>query len=244
MFMYCTVLYLITTNQKSFKSNQGKVKMRRVLVYARVSTPRQRGSLEYQRHQLETFLQRQGVDPVATYSDVGSGRDIEKLPDLRKLRSTIQLGESVLIRDVSRLGRNVGQVEQLVRELTGKHCVVHSINDQVTSKNPEFLHLARSAEYQLQAQQQAQKRTIEWIKEQGGYIGRPPYGYRIDMSSGIPMLASNFQEQRTIQSIVRWYKDGYEVDHIVRLLKGCGNLRRGYEWTNRSIKKVLKKGDV
>ena len=213
---------------------------RGAILYSRVSTKKQAHSIGFQEHFLTKFAIYRGFNIVNKYSDIGSGTDITKLTNLQMLVKEIQPQQFILVRDVSRLGRNRTQIINMTKVLQENQNCVYSVNDAVDSGGVGFVKAVELAEYELKNQKRAQASAIQTIKDCGGFLGRPPYGYTIVKRNGIPQLTTVDSEISLINTIVYWYqREGKDVDSILRLLKNSGNKKRGHEWTRYGIQKII-----
>lgn len=71
----------------------------------------------------------------------------------------IEPREVLLVRDVSRIGRDVYKVNDILEELHLKNSEVYSILDDVSSLEPEFLKRIEFAETELKINKDKDKET-------------------------------------------------------------------------------------
>jgi DNA invertase Pin-like site-specific DNA recombinase len=94
--------------------------------YSRVSTEKQDI-----RRQQQAF---EGLQIDKAYSDKLSGKNLER-PELNKLRLQATEGDNIYIESISRLGRNVDDLRQLVNEFQEKGVIVHFIKEGLNTGN-------------------------------------------------------------------------------------------------------------
>ncbi len=94
--------------------------------YKRVSTEKQD-----LRRQQDAFV---GVKIDHEYCDKLSGKNTDR-PALNRLRLDAEKGDHIYVESISRLGRNVDDLRQLVEEFTDKGVVVHFLKEGFTTGN-------------------------------------------------------------------------------------------------------------
>ena len=77
-----------------------------------------------------TERQLDGVELDERFEDKCSGKDRER-PALQALLKHARKGDHILIHDMSRLARNLSDLEALVKELTGKGIVVEFVKESL-----------------------------------------------------------------------------------------------------------------
>ncbi len=77
-----------------------------------------------------TERQLDGVELDERFEDRCSGKDRER-PALQALLKHARKGDHILVHDMSRLARNLSDLEALVKELTGKGIVVEFIKERL-----------------------------------------------------------------------------------------------------------------
>jgi len=211
------------------------------IIYSRVSTQRQVYSLNVQEHFLTKFAIYNGFPIVDKYREVGSGTDISKLTQLQTIINKIEPEQFVLIRDVSRIGRNYYQVFDLINNFQKNANIVYAVNDGIASDSSSFVIAVQSADYSLETQKTNQKIAFDYIKQNGGHIGKVPYGFEINKTNGIPKLVKNEMEHNVIEIIKEWYSIGMSLNSIAIQLNDSMVTKRGIIWTPQMVKMIIKK---
>ena len=158
---------------------------KRAAAYCRVSTEKasQLDSYAAQRDFFVLYCQRAGYELVHIYGDEGkSGTRLKGRPQLAQLLRDAESGsfELVLVKDVSRLARNVLDFLSAVRTLRELGVEVLFVNaDLSSSTGSEFILTVLSAI--AQEESAGLSRRIKFGKQLSGQKGRVPnrvYGYR------------------------------------------------------------------
>ncbi len=99
-----------------------------VLGYARVSTADQ--SLDRQKDELTEF----GADPI--YWDVGSGKKDAARPQWDGLLKALRTGDTLMVTELSRLGRSTSQLSALADELAERGISLRILNLGIDTATP------------------------------------------------------------------------------------------------------------
>lgn len=156
---------------------QEKVK-RFVAFYSRVSTAEQHN--ENQILVLEDFRKKQSIswDDIRTFADVGSGKTASR-PGFRQLVSDIQKGliEKIIVRDLSRLYRNMEEFLGFIRLLEKYNVELISIREKVDLSSAMGRAMFQIALVFAELERNVlRERTIDGLlqaKKDGKQIGRP-----------------------------------------------------------------------
>jgi len=138
--------------------------------YKRVSTESQD-----LRRQEEAF---KGLSIDKVYEDKVSGKTSAR-PALNKLRLEARQGDQVYVESISRLGRNVDDLRQIVQELKEKGVVVHFIKEGFNTGNGNNMAnfmltiLGAVAEMERELTVERVKEGIAKAKKYGTKSGRP-----------------------------------------------------------------------
>ena len=143
------------------------------VLYARVSTTDQ--TLEHQRTQAEAAgfkLDR----VVADHGVSGVSTRLADRPEGRRLFDILRAGDTLVVRWVDRLGRNYGDVTDVIQEFMRRGVVIRTVINNMTfdgaTKDPMqkavrdalIAFMAATAEAQAEATKQAQSAGIEHAK--------------------------------------------------------------------------------
>jgi DNA invertase Pin-like site-specific DNA recombinase len=153
------------------------------------------------------------------YEEKISGINIER-PELQRMMSDLQQGDTVIVHEISRLSRSVKDLLNIVDDIKMKGASLKSLNEgwlDTTNENPmnEFLLNIFGSLAQLERGMtlQRQKEGIEIAKSQGKYRGR-----KIEVRIG------GKKSEKALQAL-EWYKEGRSVRYICKTLSiGTGTL--------------------
>ena len=150
--------------------------------YLRVSTLNQAGerhvSLETQEASFRAYCTINGLTPIATFTDVQSGRRDDRIQYQAMLRYVVEndVGHVVVL-FLDRFGRNPREILRRYWELEERGIAVESANEDLKE---ELLLLVRAGIAGAES-----RRTSERVKAasfkaatKGRHMSRPPFGYR------------------------------------------------------------------
>ena len=181
--------------------------MSKAVIYARVSSTGERQSTERQVADLKRYAEASGMEVVAVYEEKASGakRDREQLAACR----AFLLGggaQHLLVTELSRLGRSLKQVLEVVDELTAQAQGLNTIVDgkpdatvkAMVSMFGAFAELERST---IVDRLQSGRRVA---LEKGAFTPGRPSGSRMtdeELLAKYPKAAKRLQAGRTIREV-------------------------------------------
>ena len=95
--------------------------------YIRVSTDKQ--TVENQRHEINCFCQQQGLSIDGWIEETISGTKGVDKRKLGRLLRKVQAGDLIICAELSRLGRNLFMIMQILSICMGKECRVWTVKD-------------------------------------------------------------------------------------------------------------------
>ena len=98
-----------------------------VIGYIRVSTDKQ--DEEGQRYGIKTFVQAKGYSSVKLLAEHASGKTSWKERELSRIVDALEEGDTLIVTELSRLGRSLLDVMEIMAILTRKKIVVYSIKE-------------------------------------------------------------------------------------------------------------------
>ena len=225
------------------------VKVWRAALYIRLSVEfnGMRGdSLETQRQIMEAYIALcPDIEIAEVYTDNGTtGRTFEREAFRRMLRD-IEDGKinCVVVKDLSRLGRNVIDTGYYIEKYFPHHNVRFlSVNDQFDSEDSEnsgnhlivplknMINEAYAADIskKVRAQQNQAMRD-------GAFVGaRAPYGYKKDPDNCHRLLV-NEDTAPVVRQIFQWTVDGVPLNRIVNRLNDSGVITPGYYHASQGL---------
>lgn len=140
--------------------------------YVRVSTDKQ--TVENQKMVIRDYTKRKRVKFIA---ETISGTKTPGKRKLGQLLETVQPGDTLIITELSRLGRSLMMIMDVLQELLEKHVKViaikegYELGDNIQSKVLAFA-FGLSAEIERQLISERTKAGLERARAQGKHIGR------------------------------------------------------------------------
>lgn len=218
------------------------VKVWQAALYIRLSVEfngKRGDSLETQQQIMEAYIALcPDIEIVEIYTDNGiTGRTFEREAFQRMLRD-IEAGkiDCVVVKDLSRLGRNVIDTGYYIEKYFPLHGVRFiAVNDQFDSEDSEnsgnhlivplknMINEAYAADIskKVRAQQNQAMRDGEFVG------ARPPYGYKKDPDNCHRLLV-NEDTAPVVRQIFQWTIDGVALNVIVKRLNEAGIITPGY----------------
>lgn len=228
-----------------------------IYVYLRVSTKTQThksNGLEEQNNICEEYIKKNFSHlnqlEIEYYTDVGSSyNEKNNLYNLNKIIKKISLQNNslIIVRDISRLGRNTFQVFNLLRKIRKSNSHIIAVEDNLCYNysrlmDKNFFHAIIDSEENSDHKSIKSKNRISRIKLNGGYIGRIPYGTQIIKKNNIPYIYKNTDEINTLRIIKKIF---IKYSDIVKTTKYLNSkkikYRSGIDWTEKQISNVIKK---
>lgn len=145
--------------------------------YLRVSTTTQ--TLENQKFEINAYCKEHNIDEQVNFTeDVKSGTVNYKDRALGKLLKKLKKGDTLIISEISRLGRNMLMVMEILNEVLNKSITLISVKENMTFDNniaSKVISFAFSlaAEIERNLISQRTKEALELRKAQGIKLGRP-----------------------------------------------------------------------
>lgn len=219
----------------------------RVAYYPRVSTKsfEQLLSLNNMIQEAKEEAEENGWELVDIYADEGiSGVSVKNRPQLKRLLQDCKAGkiDRVIIKSVSRLGRNVVELMEIANSLRETGVAIYFDTDKIDTSNgydPILLSMkAIIAENESRSISENMQWSVRRRFQDGTYIqGKDPYGYYHD-DSGETHIEP--YEAKVVKLIYEMALKGYGVAQIADYLNKEHYLTRSYKpWCQRSVMYIL-----
>ena len=220
-------------------------------IYCRVSSNKQSNyqeghvSLEVQESLCRTYAEKNGYFVRKVYKDVCSARNMNNQYYLKQMIRKMYKDELILFHDASRFSRNTLQALKCLDTLQKKNISIHSVLDECSYKTFTEKHTFRlllaKAENESDQISARVKSSVLFRRKRGDYIGNAPYGQEAYKNKdGVRKLRPNKDEQFVIQFICKLVHDNKTYCEIAEKLNNMKIDKRGYTWTNNSIRSVVK----
>ncbi len=217
----------------------------RCAIYARYSTDLQTdNSIAYQFNAIRNYCKNNGLLIVDEfYDEAMSGTNIDR-PDFLKMREKALKGfyDAIVIYDITRLSRNVGDWMQFHQQMTDAGVKILSPTQQVGSfYNPsDFLMGGINAligeHFVLVTREKSMAGLKETAKKGKFNGGMPPYGY--DIKNGKYVI--NQFESNIVKKIFEMYAAGEYYSKIVKTANEMGYTgRKGAKLSQSQINSML-----
>lgn len=201
--------------------------VKHVGIYCRVSTAKkdQLHSLAAQISGLtRTVFENEDWRLFDTYIDIQSGADIVSRPGFQRMLADASDGllDVVIVKSVSRFGRDVLAVESAMQALVTRGVLVIFDQEQFSSDNPATHLYVAAASAASQAENQMRSNSILWGFEQRVKDGTSPlfdrkcYGYENGEDGRLVIVP---EEAEVVKKIFGWYLAGYSIVKIVNALE-------------------------
>lgn len=224
-----------------------------ISVYIRVSSKMQSTDIKYGlASQLEicnNYTQFYSKDtPITVWKDIGSSYKNNKiLPDMNSLLLNLKPKTLILVSEVSRLGRSYKMIEDILNIVRRKKSFIVSITENIVFgktrlSDIKFLEKIKQSERESDVLSMRTRNIQNYIRQKGGYIGKPPFGYKITKNSkNIPVLTENPEHFKFIDEIVNLSNICSSYCEIKDILNKKNFLHNDKLWTSARIKFILNK---
>lgn len=144
--------------------------------YIRVSTDKQ--TLENQKFEIENFCKRQNLEINGWIEETISGTKSYNKRQLGKLLKKVKAGDYIICSELSRLGRNLFMIMEILNICMTKNCKVwtvkdnYRLGDDIQSKVLAFA-FGLAAEIERNLISQRTKEALARKKAEGVILGRP-----------------------------------------------------------------------
>lgn len=144
--------------------------------YIRVSTKEQNTGRQ------EEMMKQHNIEKV--YTEKISGKDTNR-PELQSMLEYVREGDIIYIESISRLGRNLKDLLEIVEKLDKKNVGIISLKEShIDTTTPSgklvFQIFASLAEFERDQTKQRQLEGIQVAKMQGKHLGRPSATFPTD----------------------------------------------------------------
>lgn len=183
-------------------------------VYKRVSTQKQNN--ERQQVMIDDFLAKEQIQPreVKIYEDKASGKNTKR-PAFQRMLKDLESGDTVLVSEMDRLGRNMVDITKTIQQISDKKATFRIIDfPLVETGDPSTTKLIRSmmlevfsyiAEKEREKILERTRQGRELAKREGRLTGRP---------KALSETGSRANDWRAIISL---YNEGKKVSEIAKL---------------------------
>ena len=227
---------------------QSGIRKLRVAYYPRVSSKsfEQLLSLNNMIKEAKTEVEENDWELVDIYADEGkSGISVKKRPQLNRLLQDCKSGkiDRVIIKSVSRLGRNVVELMEIANSLRETGVAIFFDTDRIDTSNGYDPILLSMKALIAETESRNMSENMQWSVlrrfQDGTYIqGKDPYGYYHDNAGNTHIEP---YEAKVVKLIFQMVLDGYGSTSIADFLNEEHYLTRSYKpWSNRTVIYILR----
>jgi site-specific DNA recombinase len=211
-----------------------------VYAYARLSQDTERSvSIQDQLNKITAMAAITDRTINATYSDVYSGKSLLR-PEMTKLLSVIQPGDTIIVSKLDRLTRSVSDLQSFVERGIVLVSVAETLDTASASGRMVMNMLGVIAQWERETIVERVTASLKYKRENGlVYSGVAPYGYTA-VEGKLIQHPVEFDLLRQMKAM-RERGDSYGV--IAGWMKISGGLtKQGKTWTAHNVKSVLQNG--
>ena len=215
----------------------------RAVIYVRVSSESQEDntSLGDQEARAKAYIISQGWKYGGTYSDVASGKDLNR-PGLNSLLSQLKKIDYLVVLKLDRLSRKLFDILDLINNYFDKtDTAIVSVTEPFNTSTPQgrlLLNMLGSfAEYERELIKERVMAGKRAKAKAGGYIGGSPKLGKIAVNKE---LVVHKEEQNLIRTIKYHRKQGKTLRQICAFLTENGyKTKRGGKWSPQNIANII-----
>ncbi len=124
-------------------------------------------------------------------------------------------GDTILVLSTSRLSRNSIFALNLLEKLKLEDKFIWFINENIDTRTPHGYLVATMlfgvAQYQVQETKARIRSTLALKKKKGEFIGRIPYGYKLENGEGSNLIIDDYQQD--IITVIKYLRNDYNFSY-------------------------------
>lgn len=216
--------------------------------YLRLSTDekKQSNSFEIQRQVITEFTKVHNLEPInSEFTDTMSGAKLDARVGLMELLNVIKKDDKVIVQKLDRLSRDVLQSGWIRTEMARKGVELIIVDSNGNSSDPISTLMEQIvtafADYERQMIKSRIQATMNLKKSKGHKLGGSvPFGFDVKEEGTVKVLVKNTEEQKIIQSIKRYKRQGLSLGAIAKRLNERGiTTKNGKEFQSMQVKRIL-----
>lgn len=177
--------------------------MSKVYGYARVSTELQAdgASIDTQKQQIKAYCEYKKLTDPIFFCDIGaSGKSVDR-PKLNELRKLLQEGDTIIVAELSRMGRNTSDFLALIKEFEARKIKFVCLSPELDASTPsgKMMFTVMMSMHTFEREQVAKKvkDNMQRLSKEKKLRTRPMFGYRFVSKT------KHFEEDKDQQAVVR-----------------------------------------
>lgn len=222
---------------------------KKVAAYCRVSTLQEiqhHSLIAQQQYYAELIHNHPGWIFAGIYTDQASGRHNLKMRDFQRMMEDCRNGhiDLILVKSISRMGRNTVQFLQSCTELNRLGVDVYFEVEKLYINDPKAMRLLTIYASVYQNESESKSELVRWgirtrfANGTSALVNRPCYGYRQNEDGYLVPVP---EEAEIVRSIYRWHQQGMSLRKISSVLNELGTQspRGNPTWGIETIRKIL-----
>jgi len=219
-------------------------------LYARVSTDMQsESSVQEQLRRCRQYAEMKGWEVAGEFTDVGSGMNTERTG----FQSLMDAEWDVVIAyKLDRFHRSSANAQVWAKHLNelGRNFVAIDYDIDTTSVHGRLIYtiLTALAEMEVELTRERTKMGLEGVKNEGRWVGKPPYGYdsvyaRTENESDKGLLEVNDSEADVVRTVFDLHDNENSLTSIAESLTTAGILTKSGKrrWSTATISDMIKR---
>ena len=190
-------------SQAKFQKTIGS-KTNPATIYCRISSTDQ--SLDSQEFACRQFCEAQNINVAEVVHEISSARKLSNLKALNKIISS-NYNSTIIVYAIDRFCRNTADAMAIIKVLDRRNINLVSVMDHINLNTASGRHAFRirmsDAEHESDLISERVRRSLAFRKARGDHIGKPGYGYTIEVieRTGQRLKVKELQEQTVLNFI-------------------------------------------
>jgi DNA invertase Pin-like site-specific DNA recombinase len=176
--------------------------------YLRVSTDKQYS--DNQKYEILNYAHEQGLGQVEIITETASGKTTWKKRELAELINTLEQGDCLIVSELSRLGRSLLEIFELLSILLRQGVLIHvvkgdyTLKDDLHSKVITFA-FSIAAELERDLLSQRTREALARKRSEGVTLGRPKNSYSSKLNNKLPEITILREKGVSLTAISKIY---------------------------------------
>jgi len=209
-------------------------------------------SLDEQKKKIEAWAILNNMKLMGIWIDKGiSGTFMFQRPEFAKMFALIEIGDTIVANDLSRVSRNVKDTADLIERLDALRANIIFIKDGLdmsTSMGRAMIQMSSVMKaMEVNYTSERVKDTLASMKEKGQNTTRPSYGWTKESHEKGSRLIEVPEQQEVIRRMKKMHAEGMSYNAIAEQLSYEGietPSGKNKTWNHYSVSKIINRKDV